>query len=205
MHKGDVGEKPTLAPVDPKRQRQAMKLIIENVLMTDRVSLSADVMTRMNMDPMDGEGGNWNAPLRAIIGGNQIAVLSALMSANKIDDILENDFKMEGQADRYTVSEHFNWMFAAVFKEVGQNKNITSMRRDLQRFMVNGLILQAGAPSRAIADDVRVVCSQGLARLKVRFDEQAKNSKGLDEMTVLHLKDMSASIDRFQKRVLTGR
>jgi hypothetical protein len=79
------------------------------------------------------------------------------------------------------------------------------MRRDLQRYMVNGLILQAGAPSRAIADDVRVVCSQGLSRLKVRFDDQAMNGKGLDEMTVLHLKDMSASIDRFQKRVLMGR
>ncbi len=205
MNKGDVGEKPTLAPVDPRLQRQAMKLVIENVLMVDHVDLPADVMTRMNMDPNDGDGGVWNAPLRSVIGGNQIAVLSALMSANKTDDILENDFKMEGAKDRYTVAEHFNWMFAAVFKEIGQNKNITSMRRDLQRYMVNGLIVQAGAPSRAIADDVRVVCSQGLARLKVRFDEQAKNGKALDEMTLLHLKDMSANIDRFQKRILMGR
>jgi hypothetical protein len=71
--------------------------------------------------------------------------------------------------------------------------------------MVNGLIVQAGAPSRAIADDIRVVCSQGLERIKARVDAQLKASKGLDEMTVLHLKDMSANIERFQKRVLTGR
>ncbi len=205
MHKGDVGEKPTLAPVNPKLQRQAMKLIIEKVLMTDGIDMPDAALKRMNMDPNDGDGGLWNAPLRSIIGGNQIAVLSALMSANKTDDILENDFKMEGLADRYTIAEHFNWMFAAVFKEIGQGTNITSMRRDLQRYMVNGLIIQAGAPSRAIADDVRVVCSQGLVRLKARFDAQALAGKKLDEMTLLHLKDMSASIDRFQKRVLMGR
>ena len=204
MHMGDVNEKPTLAPVSPQKQRQAMKLIIENVLMVDGIDLPQDVLNRLNLDHNEPDP-TWNAPLRSIIGGNQIAVLSALLSANKTDDILENDFKMEAADDRYTIAEHYNWLFAAVFKEVGMNKNITSMRRDLQRYMVNALITQAGAPSRAIADDIRVVCAQGLARLKARFDEQAKNSKGLDEMTVLHLKDLSSNIDRFQKRVVTGR
>jgi hypothetical protein len=205
MHKGDVGEQPTLEPVDPQKQRQAMKLIIENVLMEDSIDLPADVLNRLNMDPNDGDGGFWNAPLREIVGGNQIAVLAALLSANKADDILENDFKMEGAKDRYTVTEHYNWLFAAVFKEVGQNKAITAMRRDLQRYMINALIVQAGAPSRAISDDVRMVASQGLVRLKARFDAQIKDSKGLDETTVLHLKDVSGSIGRFQARVVTGR
>src|SRR6185503_11167904 len=99
--------------------------------------------------------------------------------------------KMEGAKDRYTIAEHYNWLFAAVFKEVGQNKNITTMRRDLQRYMIEALITQAGAPSRQISDDARVVANQGLIRLKARFDQQAANSKGLDELTVLHLKDIS--------------
>jgi hypothetical protein len=71
--------------------------------------------------------------------------------------------------------------------------------------MIEGLITQAGAPSRQISDDARVVASQGLNRLKERFDKQVANSKGLDELTVLHLKDVSQRIERFQNRVSTGR
>ncbi len=205
IHKGDVNERPTLVPVDPKIQRQAMKMIIDQVLMKETVELPDNVMFNLTMDPNEGTGGFWNAPLRSIVGGNQIAVLSALMSGSKLDRILENDFKLERAKDRYTIAEHYNWLFAAVFKEVGQNKNITTMRRDLQRYMVEGLILQAGAPSRAIADDARVVASQGLARLKARFDKQIAASKGLDELTLLHLKDVSQRIARFQNRVVTGR
>lgn len=205
VFKGDVNEKPTLAPVAPRLQRQAMKMIIDQVLMVDGVDLPADVAKGLTMDPNGGQGGFWNAPLRSIVGGNQIAVLSALMAGSKIDRILENDFKMEKERDRYTIAEHYNFLFAAVFKEVGLNQNITTMRRDLQRFMIDGLVLQAGAPSRAIADDARVVASQGLDRLKARFDKQIANSKGLDELTVLHLKDVSQRIARFQNRVITGR
>ena len=205
MHKGDVNERPTLAPVDPQVQRQAIKLITESVLMMDSLDLPEDVLTRLNMDPNGPDGGMWNAPLRSIIGGNQIAVLSVLMSAGKLDAIQENDFKTEGRKDRYTVAEHYNRLFAAVFKEIGQNQNVTAMRRDLQRFMVNGLITQAGAPPRAISDDVRAVCSQGLVRLKSRYDAQIKSGKALDETTMVYLKDTSATIGRFLDRVATGR
>jgi hypothetical protein len=205
VFKGDVNEKPALAPVSPQKQRQAMKLLIDQVLMMDGVDIPMDVMVSLPMDPNEPTGGTWNAPLRSIVGGNQISVLSVLMSASKLDRIMENDFKMEGAKDRYTVAEHYNWLFAAVFKEVGQNQNITTMRRDLQRFMIEGLITQAGAPSRQISDDARVVASQGLNRLKERFDKQVANSKGLDELTVLHLKDVSQRIERFQNRVSTGR
>ncbi|HXH61297.1 MAG TPA: zinc-dependent metalloprotease, partial [Fimbriimonadaceae bacterium] len=204
MFKGDVGEKPTLAPVDPQVQRQAMKLIIDKTLMQTGVDLPQTVKVGLSMDPNDGIGAIWNAPLRAIIGGNQIAVLATLMSATKADDIAENSFKMAGSKDRYTLTEHYNMLFASVFKEVGRNEDISALRRDLQRFMVEGLITQASAPNGLINDDVRVIAAAGLARLKVRFDKQIATPKGLDEITILHLKDISAQIGRFQKRTMVG-
>ena len=201
MHKGDVNERPTLAPVSPQIQRQAMKLVIERSLLLDGVSLPPGVIKGLSMDPNGTNGGFWNAPLRSIIGSNQRAVLSSLMSASKADAILENDFKMQGEKDRYTIAEHYNWLFAAVFKEVGTNANITAMRRDLQRFMIEGLVTQATARQGMLNDDVRVVASQGLNRLKLRFDQQIAKPKGLDELTLLHLKDVSDRIGRFQKRI----
>ncbi|MCH7945860.1 MAG: zinc-dependent metalloprotease, partial [Armatimonadetes bacterium] len=204
QHKGDVSEQPTLYPVDPDVQRRAMKFVIEQTLMKASVDLPPKVMLGLNMDPNDGSGGYWTAPLRSIVGGNQIAVLATLMSGRKADQIIENDFKLEGRKDRYTVAEHYNTLLAAVFQEVGQNRNVTAMRRDLQRFMVEGLITQAGARDGYISDDVRMVASQALVGLKKRFDSQASNSGTLDELTVLHLKDVSDRIGRYLKRQVVG-
>ena len=204
QHKGDVGERPTLSPVDPKVQRRAMKFVIEQTLMKGSVELPAKVMLGLNMDPNDGSGGFWTAPLRSIVGGNQIAVLATLMSARKADQIIENDFKLEGRKDRYTVAEHYNLLLAAVFKELGESRNVTAMRRDLQRFMVEGLITQAGARAGYVSDDVRMVASQALVVLKKRFESQAGNSGALDELTVLHLKDVSDRIGRYLARQVVG-
>ena len=204
MFKGDVNERPTLQPASPKSQRQAMMMVIDKVLKLDGVGLPASVLNGLSMDPNSPMGGDWNAPLRAMIGGTQMAVLSVLMSASKADDIIENDFKMAGQKDRYTIAEHYNWLFAAVFKEVGANQNVSAMRRDLQQYMIEGLIMQAQAPGGMISDDVRVIASQGLNRLKLRFDKQIANAKKLDELTVLHLKDISDRIGRYQKRLVVS-
>ncbi|MCH8977974.1 MAG: zinc-dependent metalloprotease, partial [Armatimonadetes bacterium] len=204
QHKGDIGERPTLLPVAPNVQRRAMKFVVEQTLMQGSVDLPRKVMLGLNMDPNDGGGGYWTAPLRSIVGGNQIAVLATLMSARKADQIIENDFKLEGRKDRYTIAEHYNLLLAAVFEEVGQDRNVTAMRRDLQRFMVEGLIAQAGARDGYVNDDVRMVASRGLVRLKKRFDAQSGKIGGLDELTVLHLKDVSDRIGRYLTRQVVG-
>ena len=203
QHRGDLNEQPTLKPVSPEKQRKAMKFIIENTIMLDHVDLPLHIKQSLSMDPNDQAGSFWTAPLRAIVGGNQIGMLSSLMGARRADYIIENQFKLEGQDDVYTLTEHYNMLFAAVFKEVGLKQDVTAMRRDLQRFMIDSLVMQASAPGGFVSEDLRTIASQALVRLRTRFVAQAKDSDGLDEMTVLHLKDAADRIDRYLKRIVT--
>ena len=196
--KGDVNEKPTLQPVSPETQRQAMKLIVHNFFSPDAFDLPTNVLNTLSLND---EGGGWTAPIRQIIGSSQSSLLALSMSASTTNKIIENAYKTNSGA--YSIEEHYGTILGNVFSEVGQNKPIKPLRRDLQLFALSGLIIQAGAPSNAISEEVRVVCNDSLKRLNERFVSQLKSGSKLDSITALHLKDMHDQIGRFLNRQLS--
>jgi hypothetical protein len=202
--KGDAVERPTLAPVDPKLQRQAMSLIVNNCFAPSAFNLPANVLESMSFDPSDPDTASWNAPLRDLISANQMAMYATLMSGNTTDRIAENAYKWGSKKDAYTMDEHFGLLLGAVFKEIGTNKPIPPLRRDLQRFAVYALTVQAGAPEGAISDDARMVASDSLTRLATRM-ATAEKQPGLDEMTKVYLRDTVATINRFQNRQISAK
>ncbi|HVL38131.1 MAG TPA: zinc-dependent metalloprotease [Fimbriimonadaceae bacterium] len=196
--RGPEGPRPTLAPVDPAEQRRAVRLIAKHVLSDDSFALPEDVLQTLSIDPDSNPG--WNAPLRDYIGMRQNMVYALLMSADTTDRIAENSYKWGEKPGAYTMDEHYASLLGAVFREVGQNKTIPPLRRDLQRFAITGLITQAGAPQGAVSEDVRVVASDALKRLAKRFGEAAAQSSKLDGMTQAHLRDTKDAIERFLNR-----
>ncbi len=197
--KGDTNEKPTLAPVNPALQRQAVELIVRNFFSPEALDLPVNVMnTLTNTD----EGGAWNAPLRDVLGNQQTNLLALLLSANTTDRIAENAYKTPVTA--YGLNDHYGTLLSSIFKEVGQNKSIRPLRRDLQRFAINALMIQSSAPLGSVSNDVRMVASDSLKRLKTRFDGQLKSGAKVDEMTRIHLRDTSDSISRFLSRTVVG-
>ncbi len=196
--KGDLQEKPTLQPISAQVQRQAMHLIVQNFLDPNAFDLPASVLNTMSSDE---NGAGWAAPLRSFIGSQQNSLVALLVSAGTTDRIAENAYKAPAG---YNLPEHYGTVVSAVFREVGQSKPIKPLRRDLQRFLLNGLMTQAGAPSGAINEDVRVIASDTLRRLDNRIAVQIRTPKGLDEMSLLHLKDSHETLQRFFGRNLSS-
>lgn len=198
--KGDLGERPTLAPVSASDQRLALQLITGKLLTANAFKLPSEAYLKMNLGP---EENTWTAPIRSMISSQQIALASVLLSANKTSAIAENSFKTGEGSNSYTLSEHYGTILGAVFSEVGANQNVPSLRRDLQRFVLNGLISQAGAPSGSVNEDVRLIASDSIARIAVRINRQLANASKLDDLTRMHLRDMKAGIDRFRNRSIS--
>lgn len=191
--KGDAGEKPTLAPVTPAVQRQAVSIVVRHFFAPNSFAMPSAVLSNLSVDENDPA---WTAPLRDIIGGNQQKLLALLISGSATDRIAENAYKQNG----YSLVDHYGAIMGAIFSEVGQNQKIVPLRRDLQRFALNGLMTQAGAPQGGISEDVRMITSDMLRRLDKRFVAQMDNSSKLDEMTRIHLRDCHATISRFLNR-----
>lgn len=198
--KGDTSQHDTLAPVAAADQRNAIHLIASNLLSASSFDFPEDVVMNLSMDPNAPMSSQWTAPLRQIIDTMQERILAQLMSASTTDRICENQFKWGKAKDAYTIDEHYGHLISAIFSEIGENKSVAPIRRDLQRFTINVLEVQAGAPAGAINDDVREICNDSLRRLSTRFGEQTQHPKGLDEMTLVHLRETKESIDKFLSR-----
>jgi len=202
--RGDVGQGPTLKPVDPAIQRQAVRLIAKYCLSADSFTMPAEVMANLQQDFADGSADGWTAPLRELVGQNQQMLFSQLMSVATTKRIAENAHKMAGK-DAYSMDEHFGTLLGAVFSEIGQDKNVSDVRRDLQRFALNALMIQSAANVGGVSEDVRMLASDALRRLSARFGAQSKNAKGLDALTQVHLRDAKETVDRFLARNVVGR
>lgn len=198
-YKGDAVERPTLSPVSAKLQRQAMSLIVNNCFAPDSFNLPGNVLETLSFDPSDSDSAGWNAPLREIISNNQMLMYATLMSANTTDRIAENAYKAGIKKDAYTMDQHFGLLCGAIFREVGTDKPISPLRRDLQRFAVNALMIQAGAPAGSINEDARTVASDSLRRLAVRYDA-AQQQQNIDGMTRVYARDTAETIKRFLSR-----
>jgi hypothetical protein len=192
----------TLSPVDAQVQRDAIRLIVRNIFSEDSFDLPAEVLLSLSQDPNAPMAAGWTAPVRDLISLQQSMLLAGLLSANTTDRITENAFKLRGR-NAYTLDEHFGILLANIFSEVGQNRNVSGNRRDLQRYALNVLMLQANAPSGSIGEDARTLASDALRRLEKRFSGQAEQSKQLDGMTQAHLRDSRDSISRFVARHVT--
>lgn len=202
-HKGDAHEAPTLRPVSSEEQRQAIQLIARHFFSVEAFDLPSDVMQSLSVDPNQPNAAGWTAPLRQLVSTRQQMILATVMSAEVTDRIVENGLKSEN-GTAYTLTEHYGAVLGKVFSEIGRGESISALRRDLQRFMLTGLMLQAGAGSGEVNDDVRAVASDCLKRLEARMALQLRAPGRLDEMTQIHLRESADTIRRFLARPAIG-
>ncbi len=196
--KGDKGERPTLAPVDPAVQRQAMHLIVSNFFAQDAFDFPPSVLNSLSFDE---NSAGWAAPLRSLIGSWQSNLMALIMSASTTDRIAENSFKA---GHSYSLEEHYGTLMGAVFDEIGKNQPIKPLRRDLQHFALSGLMMQAGAPQGSVSDDVRVIAGDALRKLDNRFVAQIHSPAKLDTMTLMYLRNSHDSLQRFFSRGISS-
>ena len=204
---GDKGQKPTLKPIEPALQRQAMKLLTEKILSYSALHLPEHVMDNLSINPHWNTSNTWDAPLRKMISTGQTMLTYSFLQESTIDRILENQYKLERSKDVYTLKEHYGLLFGAIYEEIGKNKKIISTRRDLQKNALLALLLQAGVGVGLepmwfykVNEDVRVLASEWIKELETRIHLQLVNTKEIDPATVSHLKDLQHRIKLYHER-----
>ena len=131
----------------------------------------------------------------------------AFLQESTIGRILENQYKLEKAKNVYSLRDHYSLLFNAVFEEIGKNKQIVSTRRDLQKEAFMILLVQAGLGVGLepvwfykVNEDVRVLAGEWIKTLEQRIHEQLLHHKGLDPMTISHLRDLQRRIKLYNER-----
>lgn len=195
---GDPEEKPTAEPVSPAVQRRALQQVARELLSENSFNLSERILLNLSSDYKSGPFSE--APIKDVIAAMQRSALSEMLSADTVSRIANNAFKHQHRRDRLTIVELYSTLAGKVFSEVGTGRPIGVLRRELQRFMIEGLIVQMTASPGRVEEDARIVARDLLKRLGERFG----SAKAKDDMTRIHIADVRERIDRALKAVVVG-
>jgi len=199
---GDTNQKPVLAPVPAAIQRAAMKLITDKCLNGTAFAIPTSARLNLGRDQNIERNAGWTAPIRQQTAQLQSLLVAQLLSADRVNRIAENAFKLEGSKDVYTLTEHYRAITGAVFGDLA-NANPPSYRRDLQQRALGFLLDQAGSRPGELNRDAQLLAAMQLRGIKAQVQAAQRLKVQRDPIQQAHIKDLAETIDRFFSRKVT--
>ncbi len=214
-HKGDPDARPAFVPVEPAKQRAALKKIARTVLSDEFYRFDPKVLNELAPSRWGGLG-RWPAtsldfPVHDWIMRLQSWTLVDLLSPPVFQRIYDGQLKSTAK-DKFTAAEYIETLRDAVWTELKHPRNrgtsdahpmISSSRRNLQRAYLDVMIAYARLrPGAVMSPDLTSMFRQSLRELSAQIEQVAKKRGGwqkIDFATRAHLVDCKSRIDRALK------
>jgi hypothetical protein len=127
----------------------------------------------------------------------QGALLGQLLDPVVLSRIRDAELRATVGEPTVTIPELFTTLTTAIWAEVGLSRNITSVRRDLQRLYLNSLIRMIVSPLPDTPEDARTLARATLADLATQLDRaMVRRGVELDPYTRAHLVDSRERINQ---------
>jgi hypothetical protein len=199
--KGDVDEKPTLAPVPAEKQKEALNLLNTYIFSPTAFAFPARYFTRFTVNPTGGfqnslAGPNPEFPIYDQIANIQRSALRSVFQPAVLQRIANSEYKMGGNPEQaLTMPSVFHTVGATVWSELEGKGNIPPLRRQLQRAHLDLMIAMAVSPSAGSMADARMLAWDQLRTLQKEL-RTAQARRGHDEYTRLHLEESLTRVNR---------
>jgi hypothetical protein len=206
-HKGDPNGRAPFVPVAAARQREALKLIIDNAFAPDAYQFDPRLLNSLPPTRVADWGGNWIAtpidyPVHEWVGMFQGWLLQDLLDGARLSRMVDNEVRMPAGQQAFGVDDLFSTLTDGIWTEVaaGRARNIDSFRRNLQRMHVKELTrimydTRTNPFVSPVPEDARSLARLELTQLSGRLGT-ALNTQGLDNSTKAHLVETKARIDK---------
>ena len=194
---GQLG--PRFTPIDPARQRAAVRFIAENALSTPNYLIDARVLRRIEAD----------GALRRV-GAAQSRVLYTLLDTDRLNRLSEYEALAVRRVDIYPLGEMLGDVRRALFAELGaRSVTIDPFRRRLQRtwlsqadaqlnpippLLITPSAVRTSRGRSSVNSDVRALMRGELMDLDVAL--RSSLARTGDRTTRLHMIDSRAEIKR---------
>jgi len=212
-HKGDPKARPPFVPTDPKKQREALTFLEQQVFGPEAYQFPAELYDFLA--PSHWRHWGVKIPKRPefavhdTVLAMQDRVLAQVISPVTLSRLLDAELKVPAERDAFTAAELLHRLTATVFQETeklqeGKFTNrkpaIGSLRRNLQqryfRRLADLALGKVPAPT-----DCRTLAVAELDALEVRLREILGGKAQLDDYTRAHLSELAARI----RKVLDAR
>lgn len=216
-HKGDENAPEPYTAVDAAKQRDALKLVSEQLFRAEPFDFPAELYGKL----APSHWSHWGTddvyrsdyPLHETILMWQERILDKLMSSLTLTRVHDTELKLPADADAFTTVELLTTLTDSIFAELSgeldaepslRKPAIGSLRRNLQRaylYRLSQLALGTAAPA-----DCQTVAYSELSRLKEQIDGYLEKSDGkLDRYSQAHLAETSSRIEKVMDARFLGR
>jgi hypothetical protein len=210
-HRGDPSARPALTTVPAARQREALAFVLESGFGENAYHFKPELLSRLGPDRWKHWGSNPGAdgridfPLHSWAIAQQSALLAQLLDPAVLSRIRDAELRATDNEPAMTIPEVFSTMTHSIWAEAAfpapgktaVTRNITSVRRDLQRLYLNSLIRMIVAPLPDTPEDARTLARTTLAELAGELDRAlARRGTELDPYTRAHLVDSKERISQ---------
>lgn len=206
-HRGQPGQRPTFEPVTAQRQREAVNFLIQEAFAPGAWSFEAELLNRMAPNRYS----DWSTnvfgsfpvdyPVHRQVRAIQGLLLGSLLNNARLARMIDNEVRMPGGGEAYTLAELMETLTEAIWRELGDApeapRNADSFQRNLQRVLLDryaGILLSEG--SSAAPEDARSLARHELKELARRIDRALEMESDLDAVNRAHLDESRARIRR---------
>jgi hypothetical protein len=204
-HRGDPSARPAIMTIPARVQREALEFLIEAGFGEQAYRFSPQLLSHLGPDrwrhwgSMPGADGRIDFPLHDWAMAQQGSLLGQLLDPVVLSRIRDAELRASAGEPTVTIPELFATLTQAIWTEVGYpgpggkpglSRNITSVRRDLQRLYLNSLIRMIVSPLPDTPEDARTLARATLADLGAELDRAlVRRGVELDPYTRAHLVD----------------
>jgi hypothetical protein len=202
-HVGDPGARPPFVPVSREKQQKALAFLEEQVFGEHAFAIPPALLQQLGGLAWDHWGlpGNFNGrldfPFLTEIADLQRAFLTKLTDSYRLATIRDAELKF-GAGRVLTLPELFASLTEATWSEVwtGPGRNVSSMRRDLQRLWLDRMTELLVRPPDRMPADARALARYHLRDVRDRLAKRLTPPARFDAYTAAHLLDAKERIDK---------
>ena len=185
-------------PIDAARQKQALDLLATQLFSVDSFRFKPEFISRLGIDYLDRGDPNGSNNTAFYLPGRVLAIQTSALDHLMSDPVARRIGDAENLSDKprdlLTLAQLYGTVQHAIWSELSSGKDITRMRRNLQREhlkRVVGLLLR---PSIATLADARSLQRENAIALKASM-QHALTANQFSTENRAHLRESIATID----------
>lgn len=192
---GDPDGTLPITPVSAARQRTALNLLNTYIFSESAFDFPASDLAKLTFDPNtannEAAGRSRLFPMRSSFSTFQTSTLRRVFAPDVLNRVANNEFRTH---DTLTLAQLFNSVNASIWSELSTGREISPLRRQLQRDDLSLLCDFVVKKDASVPDDARTLAFAQLQDLRGRIAAAKPAAKG--EYGKAHLAECLAQIDQ---------
>jgi hypothetical protein len=191
-----------LTPIDPAKQRAALKIIADGLFSADSFRFKPEFMRRVQVDWLDRHDGytlglsttDVDYSLGTQVLNAQRKVLNQLMSDTVAQRILDSEVKLDDPRKALHLADVYDTLQVSIWSELRTGRDISPLRRNLQREHVARLAGSLIRPAGSMPADARSLLREEAKSLR-RDIAAAQARPGYSKEARAHLAEALTQLD----------